>query len=185
MSRLKQRYLEKIKAELQQKFGYSNPMKIPSLRKIVLNMGIAEASKDKNAIQDCVNELTLIAGQKPIITKARKAISNFKLREGQSIGIKVTLRGARMYEFLDRFCNINSPRIRDFRGFPTKCDGRGNYSLGLDDHQIFTELKLDEVKRTQGMHITFVTSAENDAECLELLRLLGLPFKNLPVSVAA
>lgn len=185
MSRLKQRYLKNIKAELQEKFGYANPMQIPSLKKIVINMGIAEASKDKNSTQDCVKELAQIAGQKPIITKAKKAISNFKLREGQAIGVKVTMRGVRMYEFLDRFCNIASPRIRDFRGFPTKCDGRGNYTLGLDDHQVFTELNLDEVKRTQGMHITFVTSAATDEECVELLRLLGLPFNNLPVAVAA
>lgn len=185
MSRLKKRYQEKVKPELQQKFQYSNPMMVPELKKIVINMGIAEASKDKNHIQDCVKELSVIAGQKPIITKARKAISNFKLREGQPIGIKVTLHGVRMYDFLDRFCNIASPRIRDFRGFATKCDGRGNYTLGLDDHQVFTELNLDEVKRTQGMHITFVTSAETDEECIELLRLLGLPFKNLPVAVAA
>lgn len=185
MSRLKKQYLEKIKPELQKKYSYANPMQIPGLKKIVINMGIAEASKDKNSIQDCVKELAVISGQKPIITKAKKAISNFKLREGQPIGVKVTLRGVRMYEFLDRFCNIAAPRIRDFRGFPTKCDGRGNYTLGLDDHQVFTELNLDEVKRTQGMHITFVTSAINDEECVELLRLLGLPFKNLPVSVAA
>jgi large subunit ribosomal protein L5 len=185
MSRLKKRYQEKVKPELQTKFGYENPMMIPSLKKIVINMGIAEASKDKNSIQNCVNELTLISGQKPIITKAKKAISNFKLREGQPIGIKVTMRGNRMYEFLDRFCNIAAPRIRDFRGFPTKCDGRGNFTLGLDDHQVFTELHLDDVKRTQGMHITFVTSAPTDDECVELLRLLGLPFKNLPVAVAA
>lgn len=185
MSRLKQRYLESIKAEMQKKFGYENSMMMPALKKVVINMGVAEAAKDKNALQDCVNELSQISGQKPIVTRAKKAISNFKLREGQPIGIKVTLRGTRMYEFVDRFCNIASPRIRDFRGFPTKCDGRGNYTLGLDDHQVFTELKLDEVKRTQGMHITFVTSAESDDECIELLRLLGLPFKNLPVSVAA
>lgn len=185
MSRLKKQYLEKVKPELQEKFGYANPMMVPKLLKIVLNMGIAEASKDKNSIQDCVNEMALITGQKPIITKAKKAISNFKLREGQPIGIKVTLRGKRMYEFLDRFNNIASPRIRDFRGFPVKCDGRGNYTLGLDDHQVFTELNLDDVKRAQGMHITFVTSAETDDECVELLRLLGLPFKNLPVAVAA
>lgn len=185
MSRLKQRYLEQIKAELQKKYGYSNPMKIPGLKKIVINMGIAEASKDKNSIQDCVNEMTLLSAQKPVITRARKAISNFKLREGQAIGIKVTLRGVRMYDFLDRFCNIVSPRIRDFRGFPSKCDGRGNYTLGLEDQQIFPEINLDNVKKTQGMHITFVTSATNDEECVELLRLLGLPFKNLPVSVAA
>lgn len=183
MSRLKKRYQEEIKAKLQETFGYKNPMNIPTLQKVVINMGIAEASKDKNSIQDCVNELTLISGQKPIIRKARKAISNFKLREDQPIGIKVTLRGARMYDFIDRFFNIVSPRIRDFRGFPVKCDGRGNYSLGLDDQQVFPELNLDEVKRTQGMNITFVTSAINDEECIELLRLLGLPFKNLPVTV--
>lgn len=185
MSRLKKRYLEEVKAQLQSKFGYDNPMKIPALRKVVINMGIAEASKDKNTIQACVNEMTALSGQKPIITKAKKAISNFKLREGQPIGIKVTLRGVRMYEFIDRFFNIVCPRIRDFRGFPTKCDGRGNFSLGLDDQQVFPEINLDDVKRAQGMHITFVTSAHNDEECIELLRLLGLPFKNLPVSVAA
>lgn len=185
MSRLKKRYLEEVKAELMKKFGYNNPMRIPVLRKIVINMGIAEASKDKNSIQDCVKELTALSGQKPIITKARVAISNFKLREGQPIGVKVTLRGVRMYEFLDRFFNIVTPRIRDFRGFPTKGDGRGNYSLGLDDQQVFPEINLDEVKRAQGMNITFVTTATTDDECIELLRLLGLPFKNLPVSVAA
>jgi large subunit ribosomal protein L5 len=183
--RLKQLYQEQVKAALQEKFGYSNCMKIPCLKKIVINMGIAEASKDKNSTQACVKELAQISGQKPIVTKARKAISNFKLREGQPIGIKVTMRGERMYDFMDRFCNIASPRIRDFRGFTVKCDGHGNYTLGIDDHQIFTELNLDEVKHTQGMHVTFVTSAETDAECVELLRLLGLPFKNLPVAVAA
>lgn len=185
MSRLKKNYLEKVKPELRKKFGYANPMRIPALKKVVINMGIAEPSKDKNAIQACVKELTMLSGQKPIITRAKKAISNFKLREGQPIGIKVTLRGQRMYDFLDRLFNIVSPRIRDFRGFPTKCDGRGNYTLGLDDQQVFPEINLDEVKRAQGMHITFVTSAETDEECVELLRLLGLPFKNMPVSVIA
>ena len=185
MSRLKKNYLEKVKPALQTKFGYTNPMKIPMLKKIVINMGIAEPSKDKNAIQACVNEMTQLSGQKPVITKAKKAISNFKLREGQPIGIKVTLRGQRMYDFLDRLCNIVSPRIRDFRGFPTRCDGQGNYTLGIDDQQVFPEINLDEVKRTQGMHITFVTSSETDDECIELLRLLGLPFKNMPVSVIA
>ncbi len=185
MSRLKQRYLKEIKPKLQDKFGYTNPMKIPTLKKVVINMGIAEASKDKNTIQDCVNEMTQLSGQKPVITKAKKAISNFKLREGQPIGVKVTLRGKRMYEFLDRFCNIVCPRIHDFRGFPTKGDGRGSYTLGLEDQQVFPEVNLDEVKRTQGMHISFVTSAINDEESIELLRLLGLPFKNLPVTVAA
>ena len=185
MSRLKKRYSEKLKLELQNKFNFANPMMIPKMDKIIINMGIAEASKDKNSIQAHVNEMTLLTGQKPIITKAKVAISNFKLREGQPIGIKVTLRGARMYDFMDRFFNIVCPRIHDFRGFPSKCDGRGNYTLGIDDQQIFPELNLDEVKRTQGMNITFVTTAQTDEECVELLRLLGLPFKNLPISVAA
>lgn len=183
MSRLKQRFDREIKKELQKKFAYSNPMKVPTLKKVVINMGIAEASKDKNSTQDCVNELSLLSGQKPVIAKAKKAISNFKLRKGQPIGVKVTLRGLRMYDFIDRFFNIACPRIRDFRGFPDKCDGSGNYTLGLEDQQIFQELNLDEVKRTQGMHITFVTSAHTDAECVELLRLLGLPFKNLTIVV--
>ena len=185
MSRLKKRYKELVKPELNTKFNYPNPTQIPMLLKVVISMGLAEASKDKNAIQDCVNELTLISGQKPIITKAKKAISNFKLREDQAIGAKVTMRGTRMYDFIDRFFNIVCPRIRDFRGFSSKCDGRGNYSLGLDDQQVFPEINLDTVKRTQGMNITFVTTAQSDAECIELLRLLGLPFKNLPISVAA
>lgn len=185
MSRLKKRYLEKVKGELQNKFAFDNPMKIPKVLKIVINMGIAEASKDKNSIQDCVSELAQLSGQKPVITKAKKAISNFKLREGQPIGIKVTLRGVRMYEFMDRFCNLACPRIPDFRGFPSKCDGSGNYTLGLEDQQIFPDINLDNVKKAQGMHITFVTSAQTDEECVELLRLLGLPFKNLPISVAA
>ncbi|MCE5317487.1 MAG: 50S ribosomal protein L5 [Parachlamydia sp.] len=185
MSRLKKKYQESIKQELLKKFGYSNPNMIPRLDKVVINMGIAEASKDKNTIQACVNELTLLSGQKPIITKAKKAISNFKLREDQPIGIKVTLRGVRMFEFIDRFFTIVCPRIHDFRGFPTKCDGRGKYSLGIDDQQIFPEINLDEVKKTQGMNITFVTTAKSDEECVELLRLLGLPFKNLAIAVAA
>lgn len=184
MSRLKIRYQAEIKPKLQERFGYANPMQVPKLIKVVINMGIAEASKDKNAVQDCVKELTMLSGQKPIITKAKKAISNFKLREGQPIGVKVTLRGLRMFDFLDRFVNIVCPRIRDFRGFLPKCDGRGNYTLGLNDQQIFPEVNLDAVKRAQGMDITIVTSAETDEECIELLRLLGVPFKNLPVVVA-
>lgn len=185
MSRLKKRYNEEVKKDLQAKFNYPNPMMIPALKKVVINMGIAEATKDKNHIQLAFKEMTDLSGQKPIKTKAKKAISNFKLREGQEIGIKVTLRGKRMYDFIDRFFNIACPRIRDFRGFPTKGDKRGNFSLGLDDQQVFPDINLDEVKRTQGMNITFVTSAETDEECVELLRLLGLPFKNLPVVVAA
>ncbi|CDZ80474.1 50S ribosomal protein L5 [Candidatus Rubidus massiliensis] len=185
MSRLRKRYKEEIKKELLQKYSYANPMQIPGLKKIVINMGIATVSKDKGEIEACVTQLAQLSGQKPVITKAKKAISNFKLRQGQPIGIKVTLRGDRMWEFLDRFTRIVCPRIRDFRGFPVKCDGRGNYSLGLDDQQVFPEIDLDKVKSTQGMHITFVTSASNDDECVELLRLCGLPFKNLPVVVAA
>lgn len=142
-------------------------------------MGIAEATKDKNVIQDCIKQLASLSGQKPIITKAKKAIANFKSRKGQAIGLKVTLRKKRMYDFFDRFCNIVAPRIRDFRGFSFKCDGSGNYSLGLEDQQIFPEINLDEVKRTQGMNITFVTSARSDEECFELLKLLGLPFKDV------
>ncbi len=177
MSRLKKRYQEEIKGELQKKFTYSNPMKIPALKKVVISMGVAEAIKDKNVMQDCVKELALISGQKPLITRAKKSVANFKLREGQAIGLKVTLRGKRMYDFFDRFCNIVCPRIRDFRGFNKSGDKRGNYSLGLTEQQVFPELNLDEVKREQGMNITFVTSAENDEESLELLTQLGLPFK--------
>ncbi len=177
MSRLHKRYKEEVKPALLKKFEYANSMLIPSLKKIVISMGLAEATKDKNALQDCVKELTSISGQKPIITRAKKSVANFKLREDQSIGLKVTLRKKRMYDFLDRFCHIVSPRIRDFRGFPVKCDGNGNYSLGLEEQQVFPEINLDEVKRTQGMNITFVTSATNDEECVELLKLLGLPFK--------
>jgi len=185
MSRLKQKYLEEVKSKLQEKFNFDNAMKIPKVLKVVINMGIAEASKDKNSIQDCVSEMAQLSGQKPIITKAKKAISNFKLREDQPIGIKVTLRGKRMYDFMDRFFNLACPRIGDFRGFPEKCDGRGNYTLGLTDQQVFPDINLDAVKKTQGMHITFVTSAATDAECVELLKQLGLPFKKLPITVAA
>jgi large subunit ribosomal protein L5 len=177
MSRLKERYRDEIHSSLKERFGYRNAMLVPVLKKIVISMGIAEATKDKNALQDCLRELTMLSGQKPIMTRARKSIANFKLREDQAIGLKVTLRKKRMYDFFDRFCHIVSPRIRDFRGFPLKGDGGGNYSLGLEDQQVFPEINLDQVKRTQGMNITFVTSASSDEECIELLRQLGLPFK--------
>ncbi len=179
MSRLKKHYEEKVKPALQEKFGYSNPMLIPGLKKIVISMGLAEATKDKNAVQDCQKELTMLSGQKPILTHTKKAIANFKSRKGQVIGLKVTLRKKRMYDFLDRFCNIVSPRIKDFRGFPVKGDGRGSYSLGLLDQQVFPEIDLDAVKRTQGMNITFVTSARTDDECQVLLSELGFPFKGV------
>lgn len=185
MSRLKDRYKTSVRDELRKKFGYSNSMLIPRLDKIVISMGLAEASKDKNALQSHLKELSLIAGQKAVPTKARKAISNFKLRERQTIGAKVTLRGLRMYDFMYRFCNLVCPRISDFQGFNPKADGRGSYSLGIKDQQVFLELDLNEVKRTQGMNVTFVTSAVTDEECIELLRLLGLPFRSLPISVVA
>ena len=177
MSRLQKKYKKEMKGKLREQFGYSNVMLIPELKKVVINMGAGEASKDKNALQDCFNEMKMLSGQKPILTKARKSVANFKIREDQPIGVKVTLRSKRMYDFVDRFCNIVSPRIRDFRGFAFKCDGRGNYTLGLSDQQVFPELNLDEVKRTQGMNITFVTSAKTDQECYELLKALGVPFK--------
>ncbi len=177
MSVLQERYKTEITPKLKEKFAYKNVMQVPVLKKIVINMGIAQALKDKNAVQDCINELTMLSAQKPILMKAKKSVSNFKLREGQNVGLKVTLRGSRMYDFLYRFIHISAPRIRDFRGFNTKCDGNGNYSLGIDDQQIFPEIDLDKVKRAQGMHITFVTSAQTDAECLELLTQMGMPFK--------
>ena len=177
MSRLQKRYKEDIRNALNEKFAYPNSMLIPKLVKIIISMGIAEATKDKNALQDCVKEMTSLSGQKPILTRAKKSVANFKLREGQAIGVKVTLRKKRMFDFFDRFCNIVSPRIRDFRGFSRRCDGMGNYSLGLEEQQIFPEINLDAVKRTQGMNITFVTTAKTDKECIELLSMLGLPFK--------
>lgn len=177
MSRLQKKYKEEIRKNLAGHFNYPNSMLIPELKKVVINMGVGEASKDKNAMQDCIKELTMISGQKPIVRKAKKSIANFKIREGQTIGLQVTLRKKRMFDFVDRFCNIVSPRIRDFRGFSYKCDGRGNFSVGIDDQQIFPEINLDEVKRTQGMSITFVTSAQTDEECYELLKALGVPFK--------
>lgn len=183
MSRLRKKYKEEVKEALHKKFGYSNKMLIPRLTKVIINMGVAEAAKDKNAMQDCIKELSQLAGQKPVLCKAKKSISNFKLREGMPIGVKVTLRGDRMFDFLDRFTNIVAPRILDFRGFKAKGDGHGNYSLGLLDQQIFPEINLDEVKHTQGMNITFVTTANTDDECIELLRLLGMPYKDLPVMV--
>lgn len=178
MSTFQLQYKETIIEKLQARFGYKNVMQVPKLKKIVINMGIAKAVKDKNAIEDSVQELMMLSGQKPVLTKAKKAISNFKLREGQVVGVTVTLRGKRMYDFLYRFVHIVAPRIRDFRGFNKKCDGKGNYTLGIDDQQIFPEINLDQVKRSQGMHITFVTSATTDEECIELLKHFKLPFKD-------
>ena len=177
MTVLKDLYQTKTKQELLKKFAYKNIMQVPKLDKIVINMGVAEAAKDKNSLDDCLNELTMLSAQKPLITKSKKAISNFKLRENQPIGMKVTLRGKRMYDFLYRFINIVSPRIRDFRGFKSKCDGRGNYSVGLEEQQMFPEINLDKVKRSQGMNISFITTANTDKECVALLKSLGMPYK--------
>ncbi len=176
MSRLRKKYKEEILPELKKAYPDKNPMQLPALKKIVISMGIAEALSDKNAIQKHSEELALISGQKPIVTKSKKSISNFKLREGSPIGLKVTLRGNRMYDFLDRFCNIASPRISDFRGFKSKCDGRGNFHVGISDQLIFPEINLDKVTRNQGMNIGFITSG-NDEECVLLLRKFGFPFK--------
>ncbi len=178
MSRVLEKYKKEVRGKLQEQFKYKNSMLIPSLRKIVISMGIAEATKDKNAVQDCLKEMTLLSGQKPILTRAKKSVANFKLREEQPIGIKVTLRKKRMLDFFDRFCNIVTPRIRDFRGFPIKCDGKGNYSLGLQEQHVFPEINLDAIKRTQGMNITFVTSAQSDEQCIALLAFMGFPFKS-------
>ncbi len=177
MSRLKQKFTEVVVSKLKELHPEWNAMQVPSLKKIVISMGLADALKDKNALQEHSDELGLISGQKPVVTRSKKAISNFKLREDQPIGLMVTLRGKRMYDFLDRFIHIASPRIRDFRGFGKKGDGRGNYNFGITDQQIFPEVNLDKVKRTQGMNVTIVTSAETDADGLELLELLGFPFK--------
>jgi large subunit ribosomal protein L5 len=177
MSRLHKKFKEEITAELKARHPDRSPMALPALKKIVISMGLAEALKDKNALQEHSEELKMLSGQKPIVTRSKKAISNFKLREDQPIGLVVTIRGKRMYDFFDRFCHIVAPRIRDFRGFNKKADGRGNYSFGLEDQQVFPEINLDKVKRAQGMNVTIVTSASCDEDCVELLTLLGFPFK--------
>jgi large subunit ribosomal protein L5 len=177
MSRLYKKFKEEIVPKQRANHPDKSAMELPVLKKIVISMGLGEALKDKNALSEHSQELALLSGQQPIVTRSKKAISNFKLREDQPVGIMVTLRGKRMYDFLDRFCNIVAPRVRDFRGFNKKCDGRGNFNFGLDDQQIFPEINLDKVKRTQGMNVTLVTTAQNDEDCVELLTLLGFPFK--------
>ena len=176
--RLKARFKSEIKPALQQKFGYSNPMQVPTLVKIVVNMGVGEAAKDSKLIEGAIRDLTTITGQKPQVTKARKSIAQFKLREGQPIGAHVTLRGDRMWEFADRLLSISLPRIRDFRGLSGKqFDGNGNYTFGLTEQVVFAEISQDSVDRVRGMDITVVTTAKNDDEGRELLKLLGFPFK--------
>lgn len=177
--RLKKHYKEKVAPSLLEKFEYSSVMQVPKLLKICINQGIGDATQDKKLVDNAVNEISLITGQKAVPTIARKSISNFKLREFMPIGARVTLRDERMYEFLERFISIALPRVRDFRGISDKSfDGRGNYSLGIKEQIIFPEINLDKINKVTGMDITFVTSANTDAEALALLKELGLPFKN-------
>jgi large subunit ribosomal protein L5 len=175
-ARLYQKYVENVKSALIEKRKYQNVHQVPRLEKIVVNMGVS-ASLEKSAVDDAVKDLGLITGRKPVINKARKSVANFKLREGQPIGCKVTLRRDAMYEFFDRLVAAALPRIRDFRGVSGRSfDGRGNYSLGLNDQTIFPEIELDKIKRHQGMDVTIVTTARTDEEALELLKLMGMPF---------
>ncbi|MBU3716092.1 MAG: 50S ribosomal protein L5 [Actinomycetota bacterium] len=177
--RLKSRYKSDVVAALQTQFGYKNRMQIPTLSKVVVNMGVGEAAKDSKLIEGAVRDLTVITGQKPVVTKARKSIANFKLREGQPIGAHVTLRGDRMWEFMDRLLSVSLPRIRDFRGLsPKQFDGSGNYTFGLTEQVVFPEIQQDKLDRVRGMDITIVTSAKNDDEGRALLRALGFPFRD-------
>ncbi len=176
--RLKQRYREEIAGKLRDEFGYPNVMQIPGLTKIVVNMGVGDAARDSKLIEGAIRDLGTITGQKPAVTKARKSIAQFKLREGQPIGAHVTLRGDRMWEFLDRLLSLALPRIRDFRGLsPKQFDGRGNYTFGLTEQVMFHEIDQDKIDRVRGMDITVVTTATNDDEGRALLRHLGFPFK--------
>ena len=183
--RLQTYYLEKVRPKLHEQFGFKSIMQTPRLEKIVVNVGIGEAAKNAKLLDSVVEELGLITGQRATIRRAKKAISNFSLREGMPIGASVTLRRERMWEFLDRFINVSVPRIRDFRGLPTRSfDGRGNYTLGVKEQLIFPEIDYDKVQKLHGMDVTFVTTAVNDEEGLALLRELGMPFRGeVPVQV--
>ena len=176
-NRLRDRYFSEIRAALQEKYNYSSPMQIPGLDKIVINIGVGEATQDAKKLEDAVAELTQITGQKPIITHAKKSIASFKLREGQAIGCKVTLRGIRMWDFLDKLVSIALPRVRDFRGVSKNAfDGRGNYTLGIKEQLIFPEIDYDKVTKVRGMDIVIVTTAMTDKEAYSLLELIGMPF---------
>ena len=176
--RLKREYRESIRGKLDEKYQYQNVMQVPGLEKIVVNMGVGEAARDSKVINGAINDLTLITGQKPQIRRAKKSIANFKLREGMPIGVKATLRGDRMWEFLDRLLTIALPRIRDFRGLSDRqFDGHGNYTFGLSEQSMFYEIDIDKIDRPRGMDITVVTTATNDDEGRKLLRELGFPFK--------
>lgn len=177
MARLKEKYINEVSPALMERFGYKNVMEIPKLEKIVVNMGVGEAKDNSKTLEGAVKELAEITGQKPVITKAKKSVSNFKIREGMPIGTKVTLRGEKMYDFADKLINISLPRVRDFRGVSINAfDGRGNYALGIKDQLIFPEIDYDKVEKVRGMDIVFVTSAKTDEECRELLSLMGMPF---------
>ena len=177
-AQLKQVYKETIAPALQKQFNYSSAMQVPVLKKIVINQGLGDATQDKKIVDVAVNEITAITGQKAVATYSKKDIANFKLRKKMPIGVMVTLRGERMYEFLEKLIRVSLPRIRDFKGIATKLDGRGNYTLGITEQIIFPEINIDEIDRIQGMNITFVTSAATDEEGLALLKAFGLPFKN-------
>jgi large subunit ribosomal protein L5 len=179
MARLQQHYREKVVPELTAKFGYKSPMEVPRLTKITLNMGVSEAVADKKVMEHAVGDMTKIAGQKPVVTKARKAIAGFKIREQQPIGCMVTLRGIRMYEFLDRFVTVALPRVRDFRGISGRAfDGRGNYNIGVKEQIIFPEIEYDKVDALRGLNISITTTAKTDDECKALLAAFRFPFKN-------
>lgn len=178
MTRLKDVYKSKVIPELKSVFNYQNPMAVPKIEKIVISMGIGKAAQDKKFMELAKKDLTMITGQMPVICKAKKSVSNFKLREGMEIGLKVTIRGVRMYEFMDRLINLAIPRVRDFRGLnPNGFDGRGNYSMGLSEQSVFPEINAAKVEFQQGMNITFVTTAKTDDEARKMLQLLGMPFK--------
>lgn len=177
MARLKEKYLNEVIPGLQEKFNYTNVMAIPKLDKVVVNIGLGEAVQNPKALDAAVQDLTLITGQKPVVTRAKKSIAGFKLREGMPVGVKVTLRGERMYEFVDKLFNVALPRVRDFRGVSTKSfDGRGNYSLGLKEQLIFPEIEYDKIDKLRGLEVVFATTAKTDEEGRELLKLLGMPF---------
>ena len=179
MARLQQHYREKVAPQLTEKFGYKSPMQVPRITKITLNMGVGEAVADKKVLENAVGDLTKIAGQKPVVTKAKKAIAGFKIREGQPIGTMVTLRGARMYEFLDRFVTVALPRVRDFRGVSARAfDDRGNYNIGVKEQIIFPEIEYDKVDAIRGLNISITTTAKTDEECKALLAGFRFPFKN-------
>ena len=178
MSRLKDLYSNEIKDAMVKKFGYKNVMQIPKLDKIVINMGVGEAKENAKVLDTAIKDLETITGQKAVVTRAKKSVANFKLREGMPIGCKVTLRGEKMYEFTDRLVNLALPRVRDFRGVnPDAFDGRGNYALGIKEQLIFPEIEYDKVDKVRGMDIIFVTTAETDEDARELLTLFGMPFK--------